>query len=67
VGKHQGQLELTWTDKDKALLPTGDGKYDDTFTDPADYRVSEVLSGRTDSSVRGDSAPFPLHHSVALR
>lgn len=40
--KHSGQLELTWTDKDKALLSTGDGKYDYTFVDPADYRVNEV-------------------------
>lgn len=39
---HQGALELTWTDKDKALLSTGDGRYDYTFVDPSDYRVSEV-------------------------
>ena len=42
MNKHKGALELTWTDKDKALLSTGDGKYDYTFVDPADYRVSEV-------------------------
>lgn len=40
--RYQGGLELTWTNKDKALLSTGDGKYDYTFVDPADYRVSEV-------------------------
>lgn len=40
--RHQGRLELTWTDKDKTLLSTGDGKYDYTFVDPTDYRVSEV-------------------------
>ncbi len=40
--RHQGRLELTWTDKDKTLLSTGDGKYDYTFVDPSDYRVSEV-------------------------
>lgn len=40
--KHQGRLELTWTDKDKTLLSTGDGKYGYTFADPTDYRVSEV-------------------------
>lgn len=39
---HSGGLELTWTNKEKALLSTGDGKYDYTFVDPADYRVSEV-------------------------
>lgn len=42
MAKHQGRLELTWTDKDKALLSTGDGKYDYTFVEPSDYRVSEV-------------------------
>lgn len=42
MGKHSGRLELTWTDKDKALLSSGDGKYDYTFVDPSDYRVSEV-------------------------
>lgn len=42
VEKHQGRLELTWTDKDKTLLSTGDGQYDYTFVDPSDYRVSEV-------------------------
>lgn len=40
--RHQGRLELTWTDKDKTLLSTGDGKYDYTFVKPSDYRVSEV-------------------------
>ena len=42
MAKHHGRLELTWTDKDKTLLSTGDGKYDYTFVDPSDYRVSEV-------------------------
>lgn len=40
--KHEGRLELTWTDKDKALLSTEDGKYDYQFVDPSDRRVSEV-------------------------
>jgi adenine-specific DNA-methyltransferase len=42
MAKHTGRLELTWTDKDKALLSTGDGKYDYTFTDRDDPRVREV-------------------------
>lgn len=42
MARHSGRLELTWTDKEKALLSTGDGKYDYTFVDPSDYRVSEV-------------------------
>lgn len=40
--RHTGRLELTWTDKDKALVSTGDGKYDYTFTDRTDPRVHEV-------------------------
>ncbi|MFC6880248.1 MULTISPECIES: site-specific DNA-methyltransferase [Actinomadura] len=40
--RHHGRLELTWTDKDKTLLSTGNGRYDYTFVDPSDYRVSEV-------------------------
>jgi hypothetical protein len=31
---HVGQLELRWTDKDKALLSVGDGNFDYTFVDP---------------------------------
>lgn len=42
ASKHAGRLELTWTDKEKTLLSTGDGQYDYTFVDPSDYRVSEV-------------------------
>lgn len=53
---HQGRLELTWTDKDKALLSTGDGRYDYTFVDPSDYRVSEV---RLLDEVERFDAPTP--------
>jgi adenine-specific DNA-methyltransferase len=42
MAKHHGRLELTWTDKEKALLSTGEGRYDYTFVGPSDYRVSEV-------------------------
>lgn len=42
MAKHQGRLELTWTNKEKTLLSTGDGKYDYTFVDPSDRRVAEV-------------------------
>lgn len=42
MAPHSGGLELTWTNKDKALLSTGDGKYDYTFVEPSDFRVSEV-------------------------
>jgi DNA modification methylase len=42
AAQHSGRLELTWTDKDKALLSTGDGKYDYTFAERHDPRVLEV-------------------------
>jgi len=42
MAKHHGRLELTWTDKDKALLSTADGKYDYEFVERSDWRVSEV-------------------------
>ncbi|MCC3762563.1 site-specific DNA-methyltransferase [Glycomyces sp. TRM65418] len=54
--RHQGRLELTWTDKDKTLLSTGDGRYDYTFVDPSDYRVSEVRLLR---EVERFEAPVP--------
>lgn len=42
MAKHSGRLELTWTNKHLALLSAADGKYDYTWADPQDYRVSEV-------------------------
>ena len=38
--KHQGRLELTWTNKDQRLLAHEDESYE--WVEPADYRVSEV-------------------------
>lgn len=38
--KHHGRLELTWTNKDQALLWAEDGSY--RWVSPADYRVAEV-------------------------
>ena len=56
MNKHSGRLELTWSNKDKALLSTGDGKYDYTFVERTDYRVSEV---RLLHEVELVSAPTP--------
>ncbi len=61
--RHQGRLELTWTDKDKTLLSTGDGKYDYTFVDPTDYRVSEV---RLLHEVDRVEAPTPASRPAEL-
>lgn len=42
AAQHSGRLELTWTDKDKALLSIDDGKYGYTFAERSDPRVLEV-------------------------
>lgn len=38
--RYSGRLELTWTNKDKALLRQQDGSYE--WVSPSDYRVAEV-------------------------
>jgi adenine-specific DNA-methyltransferase len=53
--KHQGRLELTWTDKDKTLLSSGEGRYDYAFVDPSDYRVSEVRLLQEVDRVKADT------------
>src|SRR5215218_5153652 len=66
---HSGRLELTWTNKDKALLRQLDGSYE--WVPPSDYRVAEVrllhdagttgeihsdkLRARDNLLIRGDS------------
>jgi adenine-specific DNA-methyltransferase len=71
---HRGRLELTWTNKDRALLTTPDGGYE--WVAPTDHRVSEirllhsvqlvgdVSTNRADSNllIRGDA----LHGLRAL-
>lgn len=70
---HSGRLELTWTNKDKALLSTGDGRYDYTFVDPSDYRVAEVRLlqelGRVEAATpsdRPDGLPTPTHDNLMI-
>ena len=40
ASQHNGRLELTWTNKDQALLWAEDGAY--RWVSPSDYRVAEV-------------------------
>ena len=61
--KHHGQLELTWTNKDMALLSTGDGRYDYEFVDPTDYRVNEV---RLLHELERVDAPTPAERPAEL-
>jgi adenine-specific DNA-methyltransferase len=71
--KHTGRLELTWTGKDKALLSTGDGKYDYTFTDRDDPRVREVRLLHEIDRVNGsppeqrpDGLPEPTNENLLI-
>jgi len=51
---NRGRLELTWTNKDKALLPHEDGTYE--WLPPKDHRVAEVRLLR-DAGTVGDVRP----------
>jgi len=71
--RHGGGLELTWTDKEKAILSVGDGRYDYTFVETSDYRVSEVrllhfveqIAAPTPSD-RPDGLPQPTDDNLLI-
>ena len=52
MGKQQ-RLELTWTNKDKALIPTEQGRYGYTWVDPRDPRYCETRVLTVDETVTG--------------
>jgi len=72
--KHSGRLELTWTDKDKVLLSIADGKYDYTFVQRSDYRVSEVrlldlverVEGAAPSTGIAEDLPSPTTENLLI-
>lgn len=71
--KHSGQLELTWTNKHLALLSAADGRYDYTWADPTDYRVSEVRLlrevdrfGGVDGRPEDSKAPTPTTDNLLI-
>ena len=47
------RLQLTWYNKDKALIPTETGKYGYTWVDPSDPRYCETHTLVLDDYVRG--------------
>ena len=47
------RLELTWSNKDRALIPTENGRYGYTWVDPHDPRYSETHTLVVDEVVRG--------------
>nr|WP_255718259.1 site-specific DNA-methyltransferase [Corynebacterium sp. ACRPO] len=52
MGRQQ-RLELTWTNKDKALIPTEQGLYGYTWVDPRDPRYCETRVLTVDETVTG--------------
>lgn len=57
MGRRPQKLELTWFNKDKALIPTETGKYGYTWVDPKDPRYCETHTLIFDESVKGKQAP----------
>ncbi len=53
----QQRLQLTWYNKDKALIPTETGKYGYTWVDPSDPRYCETHTLVMDDFVRGAQSP----------
>ncbi|MDU0347452.1 site-specific DNA-methyltransferase [Actinomyces sp. MRS3W] len=51
------RLQLTWHNKDKALIPTETGKYGYTWVDPADPRYCETHTLVYDDYVQGAQTP----------
>ena len=73
VAKHSGGLELTWTDKDKAILSVGDGEYDYTFVEPSTtacprFRLLHFIE-RMDEPVPPDRSaglPTPTYDNLLI-
>ena len=51
------RLELTWYNKDMALIPTEVGKYGYTWVDPSDPRYCETHTLVMDEYVQGTQSP----------
>lgn len=57
MGRRPQKLELTWYNKDQALIPTEEGKYGYTWVDPKDPRYCETHTLITEDIVRGEQSP----------
>jgi len=51
------RLQLTWYNKEKALIPTETGKYDYTWVEPSDPRYCETHTLIMDEYVHGKQSP----------
>lgn len=56
MGRKQQMLELTWHNKDQALIPTKAGRYDYDWVDPKDPRYCETHTLVIDEVVHGAQA-----------
>lgn len=66
MGKQQ-RLELTWTNKDKALIPTEQGRYGYTWVDPRDPRYCETRVLTVDETVTGTRATKEVGSTYSRR
>ena len=57
MGRRPQKLELTWFNKDQALIPTEEGKYGYTWVDPKDPRYCETHTLIINDVARGTQAP----------
>lgn len=53
----QQRLQLTWYNKDMALIPTEDGRYGYSWVDPSDPRYCETRVLELDEYVTGEQTP----------
>lgn len=61
------RLELTWYNKDQALIPTESGKYGYTWVDPSDPRYCETRTLIMDEYVEGFQAPKSDEYAYSER
>lgn len=61
------RLQLTWYNKDKALIPTEGGKYGYTWVDPSDPRYCETHTLVYDEYVEGKQTPKDEKRSYTKR
>lgn len=61
----QQRLQLTWHNKDKALIPTETGKYGYRWVEPSDPRYCETHTLVMDEYVQGEQAPKTDGHQYS--
>ena len=63
----KSRLQLTWYNKDKALIPTEAGKYGYMWVNPADPRYCETHTLVVDGYIEGVQAPKDDTHNYSAR